>query len=101
MSVDGVVEAGARSGTPRCGFPSFYLGDHFFVGPQIDSYDPYLLCTVLARETTSIRFGPVVTPIGFRAPWELGRWAAQLDVLSGQRFVMGLGVGWGDDERRA
>ncbi len=99
MSVDQVL--GAALEAERLGFPTFYLGDHFFVGPQIDSYDPYLLFTLMARETSSIRFGPGVTPVGFRPPWELGRWAAQLDVLSGQRFVMGLGVGWGAEEHRA
>ena len=99
MSVEGVVEAARH--TERLGFPAFYLGDHFFLGPQIDSYDPYLLFTLIARETRTIRFGPFVTPVAFRPPWELGRWAAQLDVLSGQRFVMGLGVGYRDDEHRA
>ena len=99
LSVDDVL--GAALEAERLGFPSFYLGDHFFVGPQIDSWDPYLLFTLMARATTAIRFGPFVTPVGFRPPWELGRWAAQLDVLSGQRFVMGLGVGWGTDEHRA
>lgn len=98
-SVDEII--GAARETERLGFPAFYLGDHFFVGPQVDSYDPYLLFALMARETSSIRFGPLVTPVMFRPPWELGRWAAQLDVLSNQRFVMGLGVGWGVDEHRA
>lgn len=99
MSVEGVIEAAIEA--ERLGFPAFYLGDHFFVGPQVDSYDPYLLFALIADRTRSIRFGPLVTPVEFRPPWELGRWAAQLDVLSGGRFVMGLGVGWGADEHRA
>ncbi len=99
MSVDEIV--GAARETERLGFPAFYLGDHFFVGPQLESWNPYLLFTLMAHETSSIRFGSLVTPVAFRPPWELGRWAAQLDVLSGQRFVLGLGVGWGVDEHRA
>lgn len=83
------------------GFSSFYAGDHFFVGPQLDSPEPYLLFTLAARETSRIRFGPLVTPVMFRSPWELGKWAAQLDLLSGGRFVMGLGVGWSEAEHRA
>lgn len=78
----------------RHGFASYYLGDHFYVGDQIDSLEPYLLFALAARETTSIRFGPVVTPVMFRPPSNLGRLAAQLDLLSGGRFVLGLGVGW-------
>lgn len=98
-SVDEVV--GAALEAERLGFPNFYLGDHFFLGPQLESYDPYLLFTIIARETSSIRFGPSVSPVTFRPPWELGRWAAQLDVLSGGRFVMGLGAGYTPDEHRA
>ena len=78
----------------RYGFASYYLGDHFYVGDQLDSLEPYLLFAMAARETKSIRFGPVVTPVMFRPPSNLGRLAAQLDLLSGGRFVLGLGVGW-------
>ena len=98
-SVDEVI--GSAREAERLGFPSWYLGDHFFVGPQLESYDPFLLFTLVARATSTIRFGPLVSPVTFRPPWEMGRWAAQLDTLSGQRFVMGLGVGWIADEHRA
>jgi len=76
------------------GFSSYYLGDHFFVGDQLDSLEPYLLFTLMARETENIRFGPLVTPVMFRPPSNVGRLAAQTDILSGGRFVLGLGVGW-------
>ena len=82
----------------RHGFASYYLGDHFYVGEQLDSIEPYLLFTLMARETERIRFGPLVTPVMFRPPSNVGRLAAQLDILSGGRFVLGLGVGWGDAE---
>ncbi len=80
------------------GFSSYYLGDHFFVGEQLDSLEPYLLFTLMARETERIRFGPLVTPVMFRPPSNVGRLAAQTDILSGGRFVLGLGVGWGEAE---
>tara|TARA_B100001123_G_scaffold109411_1_gene127352 strand:+ start:970 stop:1920 length:951 start_codon:yes stop_codon:yes gene_type:complete len=80
------------------GFASYYLGDHFFVGEQLDSLEPYLLFALAARETNHIRFGPLVTPVMFRPPSNVGRLAAQIDLLSGGRFVLGLGVGWGDAE---
>ena len=82
-------------------FPSLFVSDHFVVGEAQASLEPYLLFALAARESTSLRFGPLVTPITFRAPWNLGRWAAQLDILSGGRFVLGLGVGWHEPEHAA
>ena len=84
----------------RHGFASYYLGDHFYVGEQLDSLEPYLLFALAARETERIRFGPLVTPVMFRPPSNVGRLAAQLDLLSGGRFTLGLGVGWGEAEHR-
>ena len=70
------------------------------MGEQLDSLEPYLLFALAARETERIRFGPLVTPVMFRPPSNVGRLAAQLDLLSGGRFVLGLGVGWGEAEHR-
>ncbi|MDA3040427.1 MAG: LLM class flavin-dependent oxidoreductase, partial [Actinomycetota bacterium] len=53
-----------------------------------------------AQETTKIRFGPLVTPITFREPVNVGRMPQELDALSGGRFVLGLGAGWYPDEHR-
>ena len=84
--------------TEQLGFASWYLGDHFFSVNQIDSIEPYLLLALAARETERVRFGPFVTPVMFRPPSNVGRLAAQLDILSGGRFVMGLGAGWHEGE---
>lgn len=99
--MDAEAFLGAIKDAERLGFSSFYVGDHFFVGPFLDSYDPYLLMALAARETRTITFGPLVTPVMFREPWIVGRWAAQIDLLSGGRFVMGLGVGWQEAEHAA
>jgi F420-dependent oxidoreductase-like protein len=85
----------------RLGFPTLFRSDHYFIGEQRDSLDTYLSLAVAARETRRLRFGPLVTPVMFREPVNVGRMAAQLDVLSGGRFVMGLGVGWNEPEHRA
>lgn len=98
MDAGEVVDA-VRS-AEELGFASCYLGDHFYVGQQLESFDPYILFTLIARETGRIRFGPLVTPVMFRAPWNLGRLAAQIDLLSGGRFVLGLGAGWSEAEHR-
>ena len=65
------------------------------MGEQLDSLEPYLLFALAARETERIRFGPLVTPVMFRPPSNVGRLAAQLDLLSGGRFVLGWGSAGG------
>ncbi len=85
----------------RLGFPTLFRSDHYFIGPQQDSLEAYLSFAVAARETSRIRFGPLVSPITFRSPVELARMAAQIDLLSGGRFVMGMGAGWNEAEHRA
>ena len=85
----------------RLKFPSVFRSDHYFIGPQQDSLEAYLSFVMAASETKSIRFGPLVSPVTFRSPVDVARMAAQLDVLSGGRFVMGLGAGWNEAEHRA
>ncbi len=86
--------------TERLGFPSLFRSDHFYNGRQKDAIDVYLSFVLAATETTTLRFGPLVSPITFRHPVHYGRMAQQLDALSGGRFVMGLGAGWFDAEHR-
>ena len=85
----------------RLGFPTVMRSDHYFIGQQQDSLEAYLSFAVAARETSKIRFGPLVSPVTFRSPADIGRMAAQVDVLSGGRFVMGLGAGWNEAEHKA
>ena len=87
--------------TERLGFPSLFRSDHYFVGEQRDSLEAYLSFVLAARETSRLRFGPLVTPVIFRRPVDVARMAAQIDVLSGGRFVMGLGAGWNQEESDA
>ncbi|MEX0782869.1 MAG: TIGR03560 family F420-dependent LLM class oxidoreductase [Dehalococcoidia bacterium] len=68
---------------------------------QQDSLEAYLSFVMAARETERIRFGPLVSPVTFRSPVDVGRMAAQVDALSGGRFVMGMGAGWNEAEHRA
>lgn len=84
----------------RLRFPTVFRSDHYFIGPQQNSLEAYLSFVMAAAETRSIRFGPLVSPVTFRSPVDVGRMAAQLDVLSGGRFVMGLGAGWNEAEHR-
>jgi len=85
----------------RLGFPTVFRSDHYFIGPQQDSLEAYLSFVMAAQVTSRIRFGPLVSPVTFRHPVDVSRMAAQIDQLSGGRFVMGLGAGWNEPEHRA
>lgn len=85
----------------RLQFPGVFRSDHYFIGSQQDSLDPYLSFAVAAHVTSSIRFGPLVSPVTFRSPADHARMAAQVDLLSGGRFTMGVGAGWNEPEHRA
>jgi len=82
----------------RLGFSSLFRSDHYFNGRQKEAIDVYLSFVMAAEETERIRFGPLVTPVTFREPVNVGRMAQQLDALAGGRFVLGLGAGWDAEE---
>jgi alkanesulfonate monooxygenase SsuD/methylene tetrahydromethanopterin reductase-like flavin-dependent oxidoreductase (luciferase family) len=82
----------------RLGYHSLFRSDHYFNGKQKDAIEVYLSFVMAAAESDRIRFGPLVTPVTFREPVNVGRMAQQLDALSGGRFILGLGAGWYPDE---
>jgi alkanesulfonate monooxygenase SsuD/methylene tetrahydromethanopterin reductase-like flavin-dependent oxidoreductase (luciferase family) len=86
--------------TERCGFHSLFRSDHYFNGRQKDAIDVYLSFVAAALESRHIRFGPLVTPVTFREPVNVGRMAQQLDALAQGRFILGLGVGWFEHEHQ-
>lgn len=55
----------------------------------------------LARETTAIRLGTLVTSSTFRHPGPLAVTVAQVDAMSGGRVDFGIGAGWFEAEHRA
>src|SRR5262249_38077208 len=55
----------------------------------------------LARETTRIRLGSLVTPATFRLPGPLAIQVAQVDQMSGGRVELGMGSGWHAAEHAA
>ena len=87
----------------RLGLPSVHRSDHYFISAsmQQSSIEAYLSLAVAAVETSRIRFGPLVSPVTFRQPVEVARMAAQLDLLSGGRFKLGVGAGWNEAEHTA
>ncbi|HVV08802.1 LLM class F420-dependent oxidoreductase [Amycolatopsis sp.] len=91
--------------TEDAGFDAFFRSDHFLAmgsasglpGPT----DAWVTLGALARETTRIRLGTLVTAATFRHPSVLAISAAQVDQMSGGRVELGLGSGWFDAEHSA
>jgi alkanesulfonate monooxygenase SsuD/methylene tetrahydromethanopterin reductase-like flavin-dependent oxidoreductase (luciferase family) len=63
-----------------------------------DSPEAWVTLGMLAAETKKIKFGPLVTPIGFRNPALLARMACNVHDYSHGRLVLGIGAGWYKDE---
>ena len=63
--------------------------------------DAWITLAGLARETTRIRLGTLVTAATFRLPGPLAISVANVDAMSGGRVELGIGAGWYDDEHHA
>ena len=91
--------------TEDLGFDAFFRSDHFLVMGDGDGLpgptDAWVTLAGLARETTRIRLGTLVTSATFRQPGLLAIAVAQVDAMSGGRVELGLGTGWYDAEHRA
>jgi F420-dependent oxidoreductase-like protein len=86
------------------GYSAFFRSDHFTAmsgdglpGPT----DSWVTLGGIARETTSIRLGTLVTSATFRYPGPLAIAVAQVDEMSGGRVELGLGAGWFEAEHKA
>jgi F420-dependent oxidoreductase-like protein len=86
------------------GFSGFFRSDHLMAmsgdglpGPT----ESWVTLGALARETTRIRLGTMVTAVTFRHPGVLAIAVAQVDAMSGGRVELGLGAGWFEAEHLA
>ena len=85
------------------GLVSFARSDHYYssADPACDATDAFATLAGLARETTTIRLGTLVTSVTFRHPGMLAVTVAQVDRMSGGRVEFGIGAGWYEEEHRA
>ena len=87
------------------GFDAFFRSDHYLKMGDVDGRpgpsDAWITLAGLARDTSRIRLGTLVTPITFRHPGPLAISVANVDAMSGGRVELGLGTGWYDDEHHA
>jgi probable F420-dependent oxidoreductase len=83
------------------GFESAMLIDHLLVAPpayRVTWLEPVALLSALAGVTRTIRLGTLVLVLPFRDPVAFAKEWATLDVLSGGRSILGIGVGWNQEE---
>ena len=90
--------------TEDLGFDAFFRSDHYLAmgveglpGPS----DAWISLGALARDTSRIRLGTLVSPATFRLPGPLAISVAQVDQMSGGRVELGLGAGWFTAEHSA
>ena len=89
----------------RYGFSAFFRSDHYLVMGSSDGLpgptDAWITLAGIARETSTIRLGTLVTAATFRLPGPLAISIAQVDAMSGGRVELGLGAAWFDAEHSA
>jgi F420-dependent oxidoreductase-like protein len=90
--------------TEENGFDAFFRSDHYLTmagnglpGPT----DAWVTLGGLARETSRIRLGTLMTAATFRLPGPLAIAVAQVDQMSGGRVEFGIGAGWFEAEHTA
>lgn len=85
----------------EAGFESYFRSDHYASFPVpagLPTTDAWATLAGLARETTRITLGTLVSPVTFRLPGNLAKVVATVDEMSGGRVELGLGAGWHADE---
>jgi len=89
----------------RLGFDAFFRSDHYQrIGPGDPGPGPtdaWVVLAGLARDTSTIRLGTMVSSVTFRQPGPLAIAVATVDAMSGGRVELGMGSGWFEREHRS
>jgi F420-dependent oxidoreductase-like protein len=92
-------------GTEALGFDAFFRSDHYLVMGDGDGApgptDAWTSLAGLARETSRIKLGTLVSSVTYRQPGILAIQVAQVDQMSDGRAELGLGTGWYQREHEA
>jgi len=86
------------------GYRFVMISDHVAITPDVQSqypapfYDPFVTLAWLAGVTETVEMGTTVAILPYRHPLLTARMAANIDQLSGGRFILGVGVGWAKQE---
>jgi probable F420-dependent oxidoreductase len=86
------------------GYHFVMISDHVAMTPDVVArypapyYDPFVSLAWLARATRRVELGTTVVILPYRHPLHTARLCANIDRLSGGRFIFGVGVGWARQE---
>jgi len=112
------VLAGVARKADELGFESIWISDHLIwpkeirtvypyepnpytlgrVGPHTPLLDPFVTLSYIAAITSRVRLGIGVYILPLRNPLVTARAAVTVDVLSGGRLLLGIGMGWMEEE---
>jgi probable F420-dependent oxidoreductase len=90
--------------TEALGYHFLGVSDHLALTKDVYSqypapfYDPFTLLAWLSGNTTRLELATTVAILPYRSPLHLARLGANVDRLSGGRFILGVGVGWAREE---
>ena len=91
---DPVVVARLAAEAEAAGWDGFFVWDQIRWREPVDAVgDTQVTLAAIAAATERIRFGPLVTPLARRRPVKVARETAALDLLSGGRLTLGVGLG--------
>ena len=90
----------------QAGFSLVTVMDHLHQiggvgGPDEPMLEAYSVLNALARETSRVRLGTLVTGVTYRNPAMLAKMVTTLDVVSGGRAIYGIGAAWNESEHIA
>ena len=100
---DRVVEQAKAA--EAAGFDLVTVMDHLYQihgigGPDEPMLEGWSVLAALARETTRVRLGTLVTGVTYRNPALLAKQVTTLDTISGGRAILGLGAAWNEVEHK-
>ena len=89
------------------GYHLVMISDHVAITPDVQEkypapfYDPLVCLSWLAANTSTLELGTTVLILPYRNPLLVARMGANIDQLSGGRFILGVGAGWAKGEFQA
>src|ERR1700744_6382896 len=92
--VDPRVMAGVAAAAEERGWDGLFVWDHIIYRAPVRAVaDPWIVLSAVAAATSTIRIGPMVTPLARRRVQKLARETVSLDLLSDGRLILGVGLG--------
>ena len=77
----------------EAGWDGVFVWDHIaYRAPVVEVADPWITLAAVAAATSTVRLGPMVTPLPRRRPAKVARETATLDRLSAGRLTLGVGI---------